>query len=144
MKYSGPLAIVIDVYKNNGLSKTGEVPLWLLATGGAFVVLGLATWGYRVILTIGEGLTKVTCSRGFNIELGSALTVVVGSRIGLPLSTTHCKVGSVVGVGLAEGANNVNWRMVLNIAGGWVVTLPIAGGVSAACYLGMTYLLNAG
>jgi inorganic phosphate transporter, PiT family len=137
---AGPLAVVIDTYKNNGLSNIGEVPLWLLATGGAFVVLGLATWGYRVIITIGEGLTKVTCSRGFNIEMGSALTVMIGSRLGLPLSTTHCKVGSVVGVGLAEGAAAVNWGMVAQIACGWLVTVPVSAGVSAASYVALRFL----
>lgn len=137
----GPFAMVWAIYYHCQGPKTSEsgVPLWILASGGVFIVLGLATFGYRVMKTIGENLTKVTPSKGFTIELGAALTVLVGSRLGLPLSTTHCKVGSVVGVGLAGGADKVNWGMLVQVAAGWVITVPVAGVVTAVVYA----LLNA-
>ena len=72
---------------------------------------------------IGVNMVKVTPSRGFCIEIGSALVVIIGSTIGLPLSTTHCKVGSTVGVGLVEGKNGVNWSLLYGVFAGWIVTL---------------------
>mgnify|MGYP005994794697 CR=1 FL=1 len=116
----GPFAVVIGVYNTGQIHSNEPIPWWILAMGGVGIVTGLAMWGYRVIKTIGEKLTKVTPSRGFNIELGSAITVMSASRIGIPLSTTHCKVGAVVGVGLCDGGAAVQWRMVGNIMVGWV------------------------
>lgn len=139
----GPFAVVYSIYKTGAISSSGGViPWWILAMGGLGIVTGLAMWGYRVIETIGEKLTKVTPSRGFNIELGSAITVMGASRIGIPLSTTHCKVGAVIGVGLCDGGAAVQWKMVGNVAVGWFVTLPIAGVVSAVVFLFMIGLGN--
>ena len=77
--------------------------MWILALGGAGIVVGLATMGYKIMASIGVNLVRVTPSRGFTIEMGAAIVVLIGSRLGLPLSTTHCQVGSTVGVGLLEG-----------------------------------------
>eukprot|EP00181_Compsopogon_caeruleus_P003354 CAMPEP_0184688768 /NCGR_PEP_ID=MMETSP0312-20130426/30277_1 /TAXON_ID=31354 /ORGANISM="Compsopogon coeruleus, Strain SAG 36.94" /LENGTH=582 /DNA_ID=CAMNT_0027146033 /DNA_START=60 /DNA_END=1805 /DNA_ORIENTATION=+ len=83
---------------------------WILALGGAGIVAGLSMWGYRIILAIGSKLTKITASRGFSIEVGAAITVLIASKIGLPVSTTHCQVGATVGVGLIEGkTDTLNW-----------------------------------
>merc|ERR1712137_1271769 len=131
----GPFAVVISVYSTGTVDQDSPIPWWVLAGGGLGIVIGLATWGHKVMATIGENLCKVTPSRGFNIELASAITVLTGSKIGLPLSTTHCKVGGVVGVGLADGRNAVNWSLVLQVFGGWVVTLPIAAFVSGIVYM---------
>jgi len=131
----GPFAVIISVYQTGSIDQESPIPWWVLAGGGAGIVLGLATWGYKVMATIGENLAKVTPSRGFNIELASAFTVLTGSKIGIPLSTTHCQVGGVVGVGLTEGRNAVNWMLVLQVFGGWVITLPVAAGVSAVIYM---------
>lgn len=88
-----------------------DVPLWILAMGGAGIVLGLAMWGYRIIVAIGMKLTKLTPSRGFSIEVGAAVTVILASRVGLPVSTTHCQVGSTIGVGVVElKRGTVNWK----------------------------------
>lgn len=93
----------------------------------------LKVWGRRVIKTIGEDLTKLTASSGFTIEIGAAFTVLVASKIGIPISTTHCKVGSVVFVGWAQTSRGgVDWRLFRNIIFAWAVTVPIAGGLSAA------------
>ena len=131
----GPFAVVISVYQTGSVDQESPIPWWVLAGGGVGIVIGLATWGHKVMATIGEDLCTVTPSRGFNIELASAITVVVGSKLGLPLSTTHCKVGGVVGVGMADGRSAVNWIMVLQVFGGWVITLPIAAAVSGLVYL---------
>eukprot|EP00168_Porphyra_purpurea_P020495 TRINITY_DN8661_c0_g1_i1.p1 TRINITY_DN8661_c0_g1~~TRINITY_DN8661_c0_g1_i1.p1 ORF type:complete len:517 (+),score=200.37 TRINITY_DN8661_c0_g1_i1:151-1701(+) len=114
-------------------SKKQDVPLWILAMGGAGIVLGLAMWGYRIIVAIGMKLTKLTPSRGFSIEVGAAVTVILASRVGVPVSTTHCQVGSTLGVGMVElKGGTVNWKQFFGIAVGWYVFCPsclVAGGI---------------
>lgn len=78
---------------------------------------------------------------GFSIEIGSALTVLIASNIGIPISSTHCKVGSVVCVGRVRSKDNVDWKLFVNIIIAWVVTLPAAGLVSAGVFYGLTYLV---
>nr|WOE55208.1 PhM00073.1 [Neoporphyra haitanensis] len=112
-----------------------EVPLWILAMGGAGIVLGLAMWGYRIIVAIGMKLTKLTPSRGFAIEVGAAVTVILASRVGLPVSTTHCQVGSTIGVGVVElKRGTVNWKQFAGIFAGWVFTVIATGSVAAAVF----------
>uniref|UniRef100_A0A8C4V3N1 Phosphate transporter n=1 Tax=Falco tinnunculus TaxID=100819 RepID=A0A8C4V3N1_FALTI len=124
----GPLVALYLVYQ------TGEVatPIWLLLYGGAGICIGLWVWGRRVIQTMGKDLTPITPSSGFSIELASALTVVIASNVGLPISTTHCKVGSVVSVGWLRSRKAVDWRLFRNIFMAWFVTVPISGLISAA------------
>lgn len=111
------------------------VDLWILALGGFGIVLGLAMWGYRIIVAIGVKLTKLTPSRGFAIEIGAAVTVIIASRIGLPVSTTHCQVGATMGVGLVEfKGNTVNWKQFLFICAGWVFTVIFTGLLSAGIF----------
>jgi len=118
-------------------SQKQEVPLWILAMGGAGIVVGLAMWGYRIIVAIGMKLTKLTPSRGFSIEVGAAVTVILASRVGVPVSTTHCQVGSTLGVGMVElKGNTVNWKQFFGIAVGWYASRSsslIAGGATWAC-----------
>eukprot|EP00184_Porphyridium_aerugineum_P005917 CAMPEP_0184706938 /NCGR_PEP_ID=MMETSP0313-20130426/37010_1 /TAXON_ID=2792 /ORGANISM="Porphyridium aerugineum, Strain SAG 1380-2" /LENGTH=1066 /DNA_ID=CAMNT_0027168507 /DNA_START=681 /DNA_END=3882 /DNA_ORIENTATION=- len=112
-----------------------DVPVWILAMGGAGIVTGLAMWGYKIILAIGKRLTKVTAARGFSIELGAAITVLIASRLGLPVSTTHCQVGATIGVGSAEGKlNTVDWVQFLIIFAGWVGTLFFCGFLAAGVF----------
>lgn len=120
-------------------SEQQGVPLWILAMGGAGIVLGLAMWGYRIIVAIGVKLTKLTPSRGFSIEIGAAITVLFASRIGLPVSTTHCQVGATMGVGLIEfKASTVNWKQFVFICIGWVFTVIFTGFVSAILFFIVT------
>ena len=130
----GPLAAVVSIVGSGGevLQKT-PLPIWILLIGGAGIILGLITLGYRVMLTVGKKITELTPSRGFCAELAAASTVVIASRTGLPVSTTHILVGAVLGVGLARGIGALDLRVVLNIIISWVVTLP-AGGIMAMLF----------
>jgi inorganic phosphate transporter, PiT family len=127
----GPLAAVVSIVGSGGeVIQKAPLPIWILLIGGAGIVLGLITLGYRVMLTVGKKITELTPSRGFCAELAAASTVVIASRTGLPVSTTHILVGAVLGVGLARGLGALDLRVVLNIIISWIVTLP-AGGIMA-------------
>jgi PiT family inorganic phosphate transporter len=130
----GPLAAVVSIVQSGGeVTQKATLPLWILALGGAGIVVGLATMGYRVMKTIGSGITQLTPSRGYCATLAAAATVVLASRTGLPVSTTHIAVGAVIGVGLARGVGAIDLRVIGNIVVSWVVTLPV-GGVLAALF----------
>jgi PiT family inorganic phosphate transporter len=126
----GPLAAIIHSFSDVDYSQKAAVEPWMLLVGGGGIVLGLATWGYRVMETVGRKITELTPSRGFAAELAAALTIVLASRLGIPVSTTHILVGSVLGVGLARGIGALDLRVVGTILVSWVATLPIAAGLS--------------
>ncbi|KAM8866163.1 sodium-dependent phosphate transporter 1-A [Synchiropus picturatus] len=128
----GPLVALWLIYDSGSVMSNAPTPIWLLLYGGVGICLGLWVWGRRVIQTMGKDLTPITPSSGFSIELASALTVVVASNIGLPVSTTHCKVGSVVAVGWLRSRKSVDWLLFRNIFIAWFVTVPISGLISAA------------
>ncbi|NXR59459.1 S20A1 protein, partial [Rhadina sibilatrix] len=128
----GPLVALFLVYQTGDVATKAATPIWLLLYGGAGICIGLWVWGRRVIQTMGKDLTPITPSSGFSIELASALTVVIASNVGLPISTTHCKVGSVVSVGWLRSRKAVDWRLFRNIFMAWFVTVPISGVISAA------------
>jgi PiT family inorganic phosphate transporter len=130
----GPLAAVVSIISSGGeVMQKSDLPIWILLLGGGGIVLGLVTLGYRVMLTVGRKITELTPSRGFCAELAAATTVVMASRTGLPVSTTHILVGSVLGVGLARGIGALDLRVVFNIIVSWVVTLP-AGAIMAMLF----------
>jgi PiT family inorganic phosphate transporter len=129
----GPLAAIVQVWQDGSLAAKAPVPIWILVMGGAGIVVGLATYGYKVIQTVGHKITSMTPTRGFSAEFGAATTVLVASRLGLPISTTHTLVGAVIGVGLARGLAALNLRVIRNIAYSWVVTIPASAGVAIAC-----------
>ena len=127
----GPLAAVVNVVNSGGdIAAKSAMPSWILLLGGAGIVFGLATYGYKVMGTIGRKITELTPSRGFAAELGAAATVVFASGTGLPISTTHTLVGAVLGVGLARGIGALNLRMIGSIFLSWVVTLPAGAGLA--------------
>lgn len=127
----GPLAAVISISATGGeIMQKSPMPWWVLVLGGGGIVVGLATYGFKVIATIGRKITHLTPSRGFAAELGAATTVVFASGMGLPISTTHTLVGAVLGVGLARGMAAINLRMVRTIFISWLVTLPAGAGLS--------------
>ena len=130
----GPLAAVASIIRSGGeMAQTAELPLWILVMGGVGIVTGLATMGYRVMQTIGTRITQLTPSRGFCATLAAAATVVLASRTGLPVSTTHIAVGAVIGVGMARGVGAIDLRVIGGIIVSWVITLP-AGGILAALF----------
>lgn len=130
----GPFAAVYAIYTTKGIPERSEVPEWILILGGLGIITGLATLGYKIIMSIGIKLTKITPARGFAIELSSALVVVLASRVGIPVSTTHCQVGSTMGVGIKEGKAGINWKLFLKIAASWMFTIVFAALVSASVF----------
>ncbi len=132
----GPVAAVISVSRTGEVLQQSTLPGWVLALGGAGIVLGLATFGYRVMRTVGERITELTPSRGFAASLSTAGTVVFASAAGLPISTTHTLVGAVLGVGFARGIAALNLRVVGGIFMSWIVTLP-AGALLAIMFFFM-------
>jgi len=130
----GPLASVYTIWQTGTVDSSNETQIWILAYGGVGIVLGLFLLGRRVIETLGHNITHLTPSRGFTIELGAALTVLVASRAGIPVSTTHCMVGSVVAVGYISNEGSVSWKLFGKIFLSWIVTIPAAGLVSAAMF----------
>jgi PiT family inorganic phosphate transporter len=121
----GPVAAILTTLKTQMVDQKSLVPSWLLAFGGVGIVLGLATWGWRVIETIGKKITELTPTRGFAAEFGAASTVLLASKLGLPISTTHALVGAVFGVGLVRGIRALNLSMFKNIVFSWAITLPL-------------------
>lgn len=121
----GPLAAIYSVISSSGqILAKASMPWWILLLGGLGIVAGLATYGYKVMQTIGKKITELTPSRGFAAELAAATTVVLASGTGLPVSTTHTLVGAVLGVGLARGIGALNLRVIGSIIMSWVITLP--------------------
>lgn len=138
----GPLAAVVSIARSGSVEATSAVAPWILLLGGIGIVIGLASYGHRVIATVGQGITQLTPSRGFAAGIATAGTIVVASGTGLPISTTHTLVGAVLGVGIARGIAAINMRIVGTIFVSWLVTVP-AGAVLAAIlfYIGRALLL---
>ncbi len=133
----GPLAAVYGLIHSGGeVTQKLAMPLWILALGGGGIVLGLVTYGYRVMRTIGTKITALTPTSGFCATVAAALTVVIASRTAMPVSTTHIAVGAVMGVGMARGIAAIDLRVIGSIFASWIVTLP-AGGILAALFFFM-------
>lgn len=126
----GPMAAVISVLDMGAIAAKAQVPSWVLLLGALGIVAGLATYGYKVMITIGKKITELTPSRGFAAEMSAAATVVIASGLGLPISTTHTLVGAVLGVGLARGIGALNIGVIGGIFASWVITLPAGAGLS--------------
>ena len=128
----GPLAAIVGVIQSGGeaVGAKAALPSWVLLLGAVGIVIGLATYGYKVIATIGKEITELTPSRGFAAELATATTVVGASAIGLPVSTTHTLVGAVLGVGIARGIGALNLGVIGSIFMSWVITLPVGAFLS--------------
>ncbi|MCD6120613.1 MAG: inorganic phosphate transporter [Spirochaetales bacterium] len=137
---AGPLATIVDIFNGVSVSSKVTIPLWVLVLGGAGIVLGISTWGYRVISTIGKKITEITPTRGFSAELSTAFIVLLFSKLGIPLSTSHVLVGSVLGVGIARGLATVNYKVIKNIIYSWILTIPIAMIFSAVIFLFLKFL----
>ena len=127
----GPVAAVYGVVSNpESIAAANTVPTWILLIGAIGIVIGLVSFGHRVIATVGTGITELTPSRGFAATLATAITVVVASGTGLPVSSTQILVGAIFGVGLAVGGESLNYRKVGSIFASWLITLPAGATLS--------------
>ena len=122
----GPLAVIYFLVKTGSVGVTVPVPLFLLLFGGVGIAAGIAMGGSRVIKTVGERITTLSNTRGFSVEFSAATTVLIASKMGLPVSTTHAAIGGVLGVGLARGFEAVNFGIIFQIMLYWILTVPVA------------------
>ncbi len=131
----GPAAAVVSVAMSGSVTQEAIVPVWILVLGGVGIVIGLASYGHRVIATVGRNITALTPSRGFAAGLAAAATIVMASGTGLPISTTHTVVGAILGVGLAGGIAAINLRVVGSIFMSWIITVPAGAALSVVFFL---------
>ena len=131
----GPVAGIFSIATTGMFNPKAEVPTFLLAIGGIGIAIGCVTWGHKVMKTLGYRITSLTNTRGFSVDFGAATTVLIASKLGLPISTSHTVVGAVIGVGLARGLDAVDLGVVRKIIVTWLVTVPAAAGLSAIIFL---------
>jgi PiT family inorganic phosphate transporter len=137
----GPLAAVVEIIRTNAVPGKVPVAIGFLALGGAGIALGLATFGYRVMYLVGTKVTEITPSRGVAADIAGMITVLGCSKMGLPISTTHTIVGAIIGVGLARGITGVDRRTISSIFAGWMVTIPIAAGLTILLFMTAEWFL---
>lgn len=130
-----PLAVVYGVWSTEQFpGKNAPVPIWILVFGASMIVLGLGLYGWKMMGVLGNKLTLHSPSRGFSMEFGAAITVVLASYLGIPVSTTQTITGATLGVSLTsngmKGFKSTNWRGFAWIFMSWVWTLPAAGLIS--------------
>jgi PiT family inorganic phosphate transporter len=123
----GPVAAVFSIVQEGNIGQEAPVSIWILLLGGMGIVVGLATFGRNVIATVGKKITHLTPSRGFAAELGAAMTIVVASGTGIPISTTHTLIGGILGVGMAHGISAIDLSVVGRIFISWFITIPVGG-----------------
>ncbi|AUB37248.1 TC.PIT, inorganic phosphate transporter, PiT family [Nostoc flagelliforme CCNUN1] len=130
-----PLAAIIYINRTGSVPTDGiTIPIWILILGGAGIVGGLAVWGKKVIATIGENIIALQPSSGFCAELATATTILIASRLGLPVSTSHALVGGVVGIGLVQNIKSIKFQTLKGIAAAWLITIPVSAVLSAAIF----------
>ncbi|MCZ6805407.1 MAG: inorganic phosphate transporter [Deltaproteobacteria bacterium] len=137
----GPMAAVFGAAAGDVATKVA-VPHRVLLIGAVGIVVGLATYGYKIMATVGSKITELTPSRGFAAEFGAATTIVLATKLGLPVSTTHTLVGAVIGVGLARGIGAINMKVVSGIITSWFVTVPFTAILAAVLFLAARLVLH--
>ena len=139
----GPLAAIYHIYQNDAVASKIEVPLWVLALGGSGIVVGLATYGTKIMEVLGKQITFISPARGFSAELATALVVSFASKYGFPISSTQCITGAVIGISLCDhDLKNVNWRIIARIFVSWIGTILVTSGLSAAIFSQGVYSPN--
>jgi len=136
----GPVASIFSIVKAGEITSKVAVPVWLLGLGGVGIALGISTWGHRVMITVGERITKLTNTRGFTIDFSAATSILLASKMGMPVSTTHAVIGAVVGVGIARGLDAVDLGVVKRIISSWILTVPATALLTISIYLGLRNL----
>jgi len=137
----GPLAVIYFLVKTGSVGATVPVPVFLLMFGGIGIACGIGMAGHRVMETMGKKITILSNTRGFCVEFSAATTVLVASKMGLPVSTTHAAVGGVLGVGLARGIEAVNFGIIYKIMLYWVLTVPAAAVTSMVIFKILQFFL---
>ena len=137
----GPLAAVVSILNTGSVEMKVQMPLWILTMGGTCIVIGLLIWGMRVMETVGKKITEITPSRGFSAEFAAATVVLACSKMGLPISTTHTLVGSVIGVGMARGLASLNIGIIKKIVISWFATVPFTAVLAMLFYKAFTLFL---
>jgi len=137
----GPIAAIIPLVSTGSMGSVAEIPIYLLFLGGFGMAIGCLTWGYKVMKTMGNRITKLTNTRGFAVDFGGATTVLIASKLGLPISTSHTAVGAIIGVGLARGLEAIDLKVIKKIIISWLLTLPVAAFTSAIIFIGLNALL---
>jgi PiT family inorganic phosphate transporter len=136
-----PLVVIVYIIQNNSVPlQLTNIPYWILILGGLGIVLGLAVQGKKVIATVGENIITLVPSSGFCAEIATATTILLASRMGLPVSTSHALVGSVVGIGLISSNQKVQWSTIKSVVWAWLITLPVAAILSAIVFYVLTKL----
>jgi PiT family inorganic phosphate transporter len=139
----GPLAAVANILRTGTVEMKVPVPLWILVLGGGGIVLGLATYGYRVMATVGTKITEITPTRGVAADIAATATVLICTRLKLPVSTTHVLVGAIMGIGLARGLAGIDARIAKKIFKSWVITVPAAAILCIVLFLvGQAFMLD--
>lgn len=131
----GPFAAIVHILKTGTIEMKVGVPFWILVLGGTGIVIGLATYGRKVMHTVGSKITEITPSRGVAADIAATATVLICTRMALPVSTTHTLVGAIMGIGLARGLSGINRRVAKKIFTSWLVTVPAAAIVSVLLFL---------
>jgi sodium-dependent phosphate transporter len=139
----GPLAAIWYIHENGAVASKIEVPAWILALGGAGIVVGLATYGIKIMEVLGKKITYISPSRGFAAELATALVVSFASKYGLPISSTQCITGAVIGISLCDkNLKDLNWKIMAKIFVSWIFTILVTGSISAAIFSQGVYSPN--
>jgi PiT family inorganic phosphate transporter len=126
--------IAVLLFAHAGRHGAFSVPLWVVLSCQAAMALGTLMGGWRIVHTLGSRVTRLSPMQGFCAEAGGAITLFTATYVGVPVSTTHTITGAVVGVGAARRTSAVRWGVARGIVVAWVVTMPMAGLIAAACY----------
>ena len=140
----GPVAAIVTVLHIGKVEMSVGIPFWILLMGGGGLAFGVYVWGYRVMDTVGHKITTITPTRGFSAEFGTATTVLICSRLGMPVSTTHVAIGNIIGVGLARGISAINLNVIKSIFLAWVISVPAAGVFSIGIYFLLKLIFSTG
>lgn len=137
-----PLIAINNIIVGPSVLGQFHIPLWILLLGISGVIIGLLTWGYRVIETVGTNITELTASKGFAVSLSTSFTVLTASHLGYPISTTHTLIGAILGVGMARGVESLNLNVIKRILFSWIITFPIGALIACLCYRPVEFLFS--
>jgi inorganic phosphate transporter, PiT family len=118
-----------------------SVPTWIILVANTAIALGTLSGGWRIVKTMGMRLTELTPTGGVCAETGGAITLLLSSTLGIPVSTTHTITGAIVGVGASRRLSAVRWGIAANIIWAWILTIPAAATVSAGVYAFVAYVI---